>query len=60
MCKVSLVFIFSLLCNGCASSSSNSSATVQFQKKTTRLQQYAFNEGCLLQHNGYMVCPKSK
>ncbi len=60
MFKVSLVFIFSLLCNGCASSSSNSSATVQFQKKTTSLQRYASNQGCVLQKNGYMICPKHK
>ena len=60
MFKVSLVFIFSLICNGCASSSSNSSAIVQFEKQTTKLERYASNDGCKLLKNGYMVCPKSK
>ena len=58
MCKVSLVFLISLLCNGCASSSSQLSNTTHIQK-TKKLQRYVSN-GCKLLKNGYMVCPKSR
>jgi len=59
MFKASLVFLISLLCNGCASSSSQLSNTVHVQK-TTKLQRYASNDGCKMLPNGYMVCPKSR
>ena len=59
MFKVSLVFLISLLCNGCASSSSQLSNTTHIQK-TKKLQRYVSNNGCKLLKNGYMVCPKSR
>ncbi len=58
MFRVSLVFLFSIFCCGCASSSS-SSATVHIQK-IMKLQRYASNDGCKILANGYMICPKSR
>ena len=65
MLKVSLVFLLSLLCHGCASShSSNRFITPKFTKTApkkvdNRLIKYATEQGCKMMKNGYMVCPKS-
>jgi len=63
MFKVSLVFLLALLCNGCASSSVNSSVTPKVNKSIkkvdNRLVKYASNQGCKMLKSGYMVCPKS-
>jgi len=64
MFKVSLVLLLSLLCNGCASSSSsNRFIAPAFAKSTSknvdnRLVKYATTQGCKMLSNGYMVCPK--
>jgi len=64
MFKVSLVLLLSLLCHGCASSSSSNRFIAHNFAKTTpkkadkRLVKYATTQGCQMMKNGYMVCPK--
>ena len=61
--KVSLVFLFALLYNGCASSTSTSpvlsKALTPTKSVDKRLIRYATTKGCTMMKSGYMVCPKS-
>jgi hypothetical protein len=65
MLKISLVFLLSLICHGCASSSSSNRFVAPTLSKSTptkvdnRLIKYATTQGCQMMKNGYMVCPKS-
>jgi len=57
--KISLVFIFSLICNGCASSSANNSKFSKFTPPVNNNSvKYSKIKGCRLLKNGYLVCPK--
>ncbi|CAA6824104.1 MAG: Unknown protein [uncultured Sulfurovum sp.] len=58
MFNFSLVLILVLMCNGCASSTPNSSVVENKSVKVDRLKKYASNVGCKMLENGYMVCPK--
>jgi len=61
--KLSLVFLFSLICNGCASSLSNQSAVSNSSKSTQKVDnhsvKYRIAKGCKLLNSGYMICPKN-
>ena len=63
MIKVSLLFLFSLICNGCLSSSSNNSIVSNYPKPTQKANnhsvKYSTIQGCKLLKSGYMICPKN-
>ena len=60
MFKISLVLLFTLIFNACASGSKTSSVAVQKQApKIDKLHKQANAMGCRLLKNQYMVCPKS-
>ncbi|CAA6814982.1 MAG: Unknown protein [uncultured Sulfurovum sp.] len=61
MFKVSLVLVLALICNGCASSTSNIKVSDNIQKvnKNNKMGKYATSVGCTMLKSGYMICPKS-